>query len=69
MTGAHETLAWRIANGAGRDERNFQRALGADWIDAYLADWRTGHDVYELASSPAHEIHLEPMRYITGRAS
>jgi len=64
MSDRREQLAWRVAEGAGAAERRFQRACGAEWTEAYLADWDITHEVYRLAVSPERPIQLERMRMI-----
>lgn len=59
-----ETIMWRIADKTGAQERQFQRAMGADWESAYLADWATTAVTYKmLLADHRPAVHL-PARNI-----
>jgi len=42
----------KIANAVGAAERQFQRMLGAEWEDAYRADWSTAAEVHDMLVAP-----------------
>jgi hypothetical protein len=67
MTTPQQAFALRISEAAQYAELQVQRALGADWIDAYTASWRTMDDVYALVMAPERHIELGRLRNITGR--
>jgi hypothetical protein len=59
-----ETIMWRIADATGAQEREFQRAMGADWETSYLADWATTATTYKmLLADHRPAVHL-PCRYV-----
>jgi hypothetical protein len=43
-----EHILWRIADATGAAEREFQRAMGADWEQSYRADWSTTAATYKM---------------------
>lgn len=62
-----ETIMWRIADATGAAERKFQRMVGADYEQAYLADWATTAVTYKmLLADHRPAVHLEA-RMVTGR--
>ncbi len=63
----HNCLARRIADRVGADERKFQRACGAEWEAAYLADWATSEDAYILLIGSEHPEVLTRFQMINGR--
>jgi hypothetical protein len=42
----------RIADAAGAQERRFQRAMGAEWTEAYRADWDIADQVVVMLTGP-----------------
>lgn len=64
MTATQQDIARRIGDAAGSAERFAQRALGANWNDAYVADWRVAAEIYELALAPAKDIQFLGLRFI-----
>lgn len=69
MTRQQYAIINRIAFAVGAGERQFQRDLGAEWIDAYVADWRTIDDTYEMLTAPDKPaVHL-PAKMITGKGA
>ena len=42
----------RIANSVGAAERQFQRMIGAEWTDAYRADWNAADATYTMLIAP-----------------
>jgi len=52
----------RIANAVGTAERQFQRMLGADRIDAYRADWSAAAATYDMLVEPARPAVLTRFR-------
>lgn len=62
-------LAWNIAERVEADEVQMMRALGATWTEAYASAVKIGTETYVLAVSPARDIQLERMRFISGRAA
>jgi hypothetical protein len=50
----HNTLARKIADRIGADERKFQRAVGAEWEAAYQADWATSEAAYIMLIGSEH---------------
>lgn len=64
-----ETILWRIADATGTMERKFQRAMGANYHDQYIADWATTTLTYKmLLADHRPAVHL-PARMVTGRGS
>lgn len=43
-----ETIMWRIADATGTKEREFQRAMGADWETGYVACWAVTALTYKM---------------------
>lgn len=62
-----QDFAYRISERAQSAELRAQRALGANWLDAYLAAWRVMDEVYELVLMPDRPAQFLGLRYITGR--
>jgi hypothetical protein len=59
-----ETILWRVADAVGAAERRFQRACGASYTDAYLADWAVTATTYKmLLADHRPAVHL-PARNI-----
>lgn len=52
MTTPAHAFAQRIADAVGRTEREFIRAIGGTWTEAYQADWNVWHDVVAIAAKP-----------------
>ena len=57
----------RIANAVGTAERQFQRMLGADRIDAYRADWSAAAATYDMLVEPARPYVLPRPHMIENR--
>lgn len=55
-------LAQRIADAVAITERNFQRATGADWIEAYTRSWKIGDETYSLVLAPDRPVQFLPLR-------
>jgi hypothetical protein len=64
-----EQLAWRIADGVARMERNFQRATGADWIDSYTRSWAVADETYVLVMAPDRPVQFLGLRKISNRGA
>lgn len=64
MIGALQDFAYRISERAEYAELQVQRALGADWIDAYRASWRVMDEVYALVMEPERPAVYEAPRMI-----
>ena len=43
-----QQMARRVAEAAGRTERKYLRAEGADWIEAYIRSWQIEDEVYNF---------------------
>lgn len=59
-----ETILWRVADGVGAMELNFQRAVGASYTDAYLADWAVTAVTYKMLLADHRPAVHEPARII-----
>lgn len=59
-----ETIIWRVADGVGKMEREFQRAVGSDYTSAYLADWATTAVTYKMLLADHRPAVHEPARII-----
>jgi hypothetical protein len=64
-----DQLAQRIADGVARTERNFQRAIGADWIDSYTRSWAVADETYLLVMAPDRPVQFLGLRHITNRGA
>lgn len=52
-------IIWRIADATGAMERQFQRAVGAWDIDAYVADWNIVDQTVDMLRAPDKPaVHL-----------
>ena len=54
----------RIADAVGVAERNFQRAVGTEWIDAYLDSWAVADETYTMLAGPDRPVMLTRFRTI-----
>lgn len=52
----------KIADAVGAEERRFQRMIGAEWTDAYRADWATAEEVHEILNADARPDVLPRFR-------
>jgi hypothetical protein len=60
-------IVLRIAFAVGADEAAFLRLVGADPIEAGLANWVTTHETVAMLLAPDKPaVHL-PLRHITGK--
>lgn len=59
-----ETILWRVADGVGYDERQYQLSLGASYTDAYLADWTVTAVTYKMLLADHRPAVHEPARII-----
>ena len=62
----HQSFAYRVSERAQHAEVCAQRALGADWIDAYTAAWRVMDEVYALVLTPDRPVQFLGLRQIKG---
>jgi hypothetical protein len=58
----------RISDAVGAAERQFQRMLGAEWSDAYRADWDTVEETYNMLRGPDRTEVLTRFHKIGGSA-
>jgi len=52
----------KIANAVGEAERKFQRKIGAEWSDAYRADWSAAEETYAMLVEPERPAVLTRFR-------
>ena len=57
----------RIANAVGTAERQFQRMIGAEWTDAYRADWNAADETYTMLVEPDRPTVLPRPHMIENR--
>jgi hypothetical protein len=62
-------IASRICDGVSRDERNFCRAVGDTWLDAYLISWAQRDDCYRMLLTPKTFWPETRFKIIEGRQS
>ena len=60
-------FAHRIADAVAITERNFQRAVGANWIDAYTRSWEIADETYNLVLAADRPVQFLGLRQIIGR--
>lgn len=60
-------IAWRIAEGVASEECKFLRAVGEQWIDAYLISWAQFDDCYEMLLESQTFWSGSRLRTIKGR--
>jgi hypothetical protein len=58
----------KIADAVGNAELMAQRALGADWIDAYARSWAATDDAYIMLAGPERQDVLTRFRTYGARA-